>query len=183
MPARTWTGPHPGAGQALPAASSHAGAWTDGTGTVNINSIRLAALPVALLLLSPALVCAPAHGQSLATQKVQRAMDVLRLKPDLASKACLDKLEDLHKMEKVIEEAGESAHNPNLSLAHDIMESDYEDATESCVPDAAKLCAAPGKLASANQKKLCDSLDAIMSVDGSDEGDEVVTPPEGTSSD
>lgn len=167
----------------MPAASSHAGAWTDGTGTVNINSIRLAALPVALLLLSPALICAPAHGQSLATQKVQRAMDVLRLKPDLASKACLDKLEDLHKMEKVIEEAGESAHNPNLSLAHDIMESDYEDATESCVPDAAKLCAAPGKLASANQKKLCDSLDAIMSVDGSDEGDEVVTPPEGTSSD
>ncbi|WP_242621874.1 hypothetical protein [Komagataeibacter xylinus] len=150
---------------------------------VNIKlSLRLAALPVALLL-SSAGFSTLAHGQSLATQKVQRAMDVLRLKPDLASKACLDKLDDLHKMEKVIEEAGESAHNPNLSLAHDVMESDYEDATESCVPDAAKLCASPGPLASANQKKLCDSLDAIMSVDGSDEGDEAVSAPQGTSSD
>lgn len=150
---------------------------------VNIKlSLRLAALPVALLL-APVASSTLAHGQSLATQKVQRAMDVLRLKPDLASKACLDKLDDLHKMEKVIEDAGESAHNPNLSLAHDVMESDYEDATESCVPDAARLCAAPGSLASASQKKLCDSLDAIMSVDGSDEGDEAVAPPQGTSSD
>ncbi|MCE2565602.1 hypothetical protein [Komagataeibacter sp. FNDCF1] len=145
-------------------------------------SLRLAALPAALLL-SPALSCTTAHGQSLATQKVQRAMDVLRLKPDLASKACLDKLDDMHKMEKVIEDASDQAHNPNLSLAHDVMESDYEDATESCVPDAAKLCANPGPLASANQKKLCDALDAIMTVDGSDEGEEMATPPQGTASD
>lgn len=167
----------------LPAESPMPGIWTNGTVTVNINlSLRLAALPVALLL-SPALACTTAHAQSLATQKVQRAMEVLRLKPDMASKPCLDKLDDLHKMEKVIEEASEQAHNPNLSLAHDVMESDYEDATESCVPDAAKLCASPGSLASANQKKLCDALDAIMSVDGSDEGEEAVAPPQGTSSD
>ncbi|WP_242402645.1 hypothetical protein [Komagataeibacter kakiaceti] len=60
---------------------------------------RLAALPVALLLCAP-LPCTPAHGQSLSVQKVQRALGVLRLKPNLASQACLDKLEDLHKMEK-----------------------------------------------------------------------------------
>ncbi|MDT8870654.1 hypothetical protein RAA17_04470 [Komagataeibacter rhaeticus] len=72
-------GPHPRAGQARPAASTHARTWTNGTVTVNINlSLRLAALPVALLL-SPALACTTAHAQSLATQKVQRAMEVLRL--------------------------------------------------------------------------------------------------------
>ncbi|AXY21643.1 hypothetical protein CD178_00841 [Komagataeibacter saccharivorans] len=167
----------------LPAASPMPGIWTNGTVTVNINpSLRLAALPIALLLSSP-LLCAPAHGQSLSVQKVQRALDVLRLKPDLASQACLDKLDDLHKMEKIIEEAGESAHNPNLSLAHDVMTSDYEDATETCVPDAAKFCEAPGSSASANQKKLCNALDAVMSVDGSDEGEEVISAPQGTSSD
>nr|WP_255663244.1 hypothetical protein [Komagataeibacter sp. FNDCR2] len=140
-------------------------------------------MPVALLLCASLLPCPPAHGQSLVVQKVQRALGVLRLKPNLASQACLDKLEDLHKMEKFIDEAGENAHNPNLSLAHDVMTSDYEDATESCVPDAAKVCEAPGSLASPNQKKLCDALDAVMSIDGGDEGEEAISAPQGTSGD
>ncbi|WP_241503282.1 hypothetical protein [Komagataeibacter melaceti] len=162
---------------------SNTGIWTNGTVTVNIKlPTHLAAVSAALLFCAP-LACAPAHGQSLSVQKVQRALAVLRLKPNLASQACLDKLEDLHKMEKFIDEAGENAHNPNLSLAHDVMTSDYEDATESCVPDAAKVCEAPGSLASPNQQKLCDALDAVMSVDGDDEGEEAISAPQGTSSD
>ncbi|MBY4638941.1 hypothetical protein K6L44_02765 [Gluconacetobacter entanii] len=133
------------------------------------------------LVALPAYVCTPAQAQSLATQKVQRAMDVLHFKPDAASQPCLDKLQELHKVQAVIEKASEGNRDPDLSLAHDVMESDYEDATESCVPDAAKLCNGKQFQSDAHFRQSCESLDAVMSIDGSTEGEEMATPPEGSS--
>lgn len=133
------------------------------------------------LVALPAYFYTPALAQSIATQKVQHAMDVLHFKPDAASQSCLEKLQELHKVQAVIEKASEGTRNPDLSLAHDVMESDYEDATESCVPDAAKLCNGKQFQSDAHFRQACESLDAVMSIDGSSEGEEMATPPEGSS--
>ncbi|RBM07954.1 hypothetical protein NJLHNGOC_05680 [Novacetimonas cocois] len=143
---------------------------------------RLVFPTVSVLALLPAYLSAPAMAETLATQKVQRAMDVLQFKPDAASKSCIEKLEELHKMQAVIQKSSESnTRDPDMSLAHDVMESDYEDATESCVPDAAKLCGGKQFQSNARFSQSCESLDALMSIDGSSEGEEMVTAPVGNS--
>jgi len=108
--------------------------------------VRGACLPCALL----ALATVPLHAQDSDTQPgalsrahLGRVLAVLRLQPEAAGQSCLDSLRDLHKTEDQFKALQGKTNNPDLGLAQDVLESDYENSNQICGADADRLCAAP----------------------------------------
>ena len=98
------------------------------------------------LLLLPSL---PAHADDqagsgdLARDQLARVIAVLRLKPEAAGQTCLDALHEAHHTEDQLKTLEGKAKDPDLALAQDVLETNYENAQEVCGADARRTCAAP----------------------------------------
>ncbi|WP_394819047.1 hypothetical protein [Sorlinia euscelidii] len=67
-------------------------------------------------------------------------LDILKVKPDSASDACIATLKELRQTQKALS-SGRYDDNPSdFAIAHDVLESDFENAIQICGADARRLC-------------------------------------------
>ncbi len=83
------------------------------------------------------------QGQSndLTRDQLARVIAVLRLQPAAAGQSCLDALHEAHQTEDQLKVLQTKKNNPDLALAQDVLETDYENAQEICGADANRVCA------------------------------------------
>jgi len=99
---------------------------------------------LAVLLCTRAYAEDPAPSGDLARDQLARVIAVLRLQPAAAGQSCLDALHEVHKTEDQMKILQNKANNPDIALAQDVLETDYENAKEICGADAGRVCAASG---------------------------------------
>jgi len=73
-----------------------------------------------------------------------RDLAVLQIKPDAASDNCVSALKDLHKTQAQITDEEKRTKYQDLPIARDVLDSNYEDATQFCGTDARHLCRTTG---------------------------------------
>jgi len=73
-----------------------------------------------------------------------RDLAVLQVKPDAASQACVSALRDLHKTQDQITYEEKRTKDQDLPVARDVLDSNFEDATQYCGTDARRLCRTEG---------------------------------------
>lgn len=89
-------------------------------------------------------------------QQLDKVLGVLRLKTDAAGHACLEAMKQVHETEEQVKEHQSDATNkPDLSIAQDVLESDYQNSTQLCGADAARVCREDHD---ANLQKPCQNL-------------------------
>lgn len=77
----------------------------------------------------------PARGQ------LDKILIVLRLRMDAAGKPCLDAMAQVHATEEQVKEhTNDSGNHPDLDIARDVLESDYQNGSQLCGADAARVC-------------------------------------------
>nr|WP_254454885.1 hypothetical protein [Acetobacter estunensis] len=88
---------------------------------------------------------AQAAPENVPAAQLNKELDVLQVKPDEASDACISAMRELHDTQKKMpdEEDASSRDASDLAVAHDVLESNYETAIEMCGPDARRLCTTP----------------------------------------
>ena len=102
---------------------------------------RLARCGLLLLFSLPAQADDQGRSDDLAREQLARAIAVLRLKPEAAGQSCLDALHEAHQTEDQLKKLESKAKDPDLALAQDVLETDYENAQEVCGTDARRTCA------------------------------------------
>lgn len=120
---------------------------------------------LAVLFLSGVLAASPAIAQddeeavapSSTTVELQKLVAVLQSDPNATSQPCVDALTELHKTQDTLEAEQKRTNDPDVGVARDVLETDFETAVQSCSPDATALCEKNG-----NDPKLaraCMALD------------------------
>ena len=89
----------------------------------------------------------PAPSGDAAREQLARVIAVLRLKPAAAGQSCLDALHEVHQTEDQVKALQNKANNPDVGLAQDVLETDYENAKEICGADSNRVCTDPGTIA------------------------------------
>ncbi|MDG6094710.1 hypothetical protein LOC54_06245 [Acetobacter sp. AN02] len=96
-------------------------------------------------------------GSVAASGQLQKEMTVLRFNPDETSDSCIHALKEMHETQEKLEKLEDRTNDPDLAVARDVLESDYEAALEMCGPDARRMCeASPGKMADGLKKACAD---------------------------
>ncbi|QEO17012.1 hypothetical protein [Acetobacter vaccinii] len=122
----------------------------------------VAALAIACTLITPAMADEdgpPTPRDNSVNIQLQKELAVLHLKPDAASPACIDALRELHKTQDLLKKHAEEDQNPDLVVAQDILESDFETASERCAPDVRAMCEAPNP--ATDVVKTCEKIDSL----------------------
>lgn len=118
---------------------------------------RVAASAGLAILLSTAVHADdPAPSGDLTRDQLARVIAVLRLQPNAAGQSCLDALHEVHQTEDQVKVLQNKSSKPDLGLAQDVLETDYENAKEICGADAGRVCLAPEKLV--GSEAACKSL-------------------------
>ena len=84
--------------------------------------------------------------------QLDKVLSVLRLQTDAASKACLSAMTNVHDTEQQVKNhTNDTGAHPDLDIARDVLESDYQNGAQLCGADAARVCrgTATGELAHA----------------------------------
>ena len=89
----------------------------------------------------------PVPSGDAAREQLARIIAVLRLQPAAAGQSCLDALHEVHLTEDQVKALQNKANNPDVALAQDVMETDYENAKEICGADAGRVCTGPTAVA------------------------------------
>ncbi|MDE7547937.1 hypothetical protein PY793_08045 [Acetobacter fabarum] len=95
--------------------------------------------------------------------QLQKELAVLHLKPDAAGPACIASLKELHKTQDLLQKDEESSRNQDLTVAEDVLESDFENSIEACAADVEKLCET--HTPSAELRQTCEKIDSLPSKD------------------
>jgi len=69
-----------------------------------------------------------------------KQLAILQQKPDAASEACVNALKELHTTQDQIAKEEQHSKDQDLGVARDVLESDFENATQYCGADARTLC-------------------------------------------
>ncbi|MGI4793653.1 MAG: hypothetical protein ACRYG8_06105 [Janthinobacterium lividum] len=97
---------------------------------------------VAVAVLAGALgSSASADESDSARLQLDKVLIVLRLQSSAASKACLDAMSQVHDTEKQVSvHNNDTGSHPELDIARDVLESDYQNSVQLCGADAARVC-------------------------------------------
>ncbi|MBB2205782.1 hypothetical protein [Gluconacetobacter takamatsuzukensis] len=102
---------------------------------------------LAALFLSGVLAASPAFAQddeeiapSSTTLELQKLVAVLQSNPNATSQDCVDALTELHKTQDMLEAEQKRTNDPDVGVARDVLETDFETAVQSCRPDATAIC-------------------------------------------
>ena len=111
---------------------------------------RLMACGVWIAFIMTSAAHADEQGQSsdLTRDQLARMIAVLRLQPAAAGQSCLDALHEAHQTEDQLKLLQNKKNDPDLALAQDVLETDYENAKEICGADANRVCVASERPAS-----------------------------------
>ena len=99
-------------------------------------------LSIAASLSSAAHADEQAPSGDVARDQLAKVIAVLRLQPAAAGQSCLDALHEVHHTEDQVKVLQNKANHPDLALAQDVLETDYENAKEICGADAGRICTA-----------------------------------------
>nr|WP_246379577.1 hypothetical protein [Gluconacetobacter johannae] len=111
-------------------------------------------------------------GSRAASVQLQKDVAVLQANPDAASSACLDALKELHKTQDMVAAEESRTKDPDLEVARDVLETDFESAAQACAPDAAALCDKGGTSPAPAMAKACAALQTASRTPGGDDEDD-----------
>lgn len=104
------------------------------------------------------LTAASAHADEAAGPRAQldKILAVLRVRTQAASKACLTAMTQVHETEQQVKNhENDSGNHPDLDIARDVLDSDYQNSSQLCGADADRACREnPG----ADVSRLCLAL-------------------------
>ena len=95
--------------------------------------------------------------------QLQKELAVLHLKPDAAGPACIESLKELHKTQDLLQKDEENTRNQDLTVAEDVLESDFENSIEACAADVEKMCESHNP--SPELRAACEKIDSLPSKD------------------
>ncbi|MFW7269739.1 hypothetical protein ACMAUO_17585 [Gluconacetobacter sp. Hr-1-5] len=102
---------------------------------------------LAVLFLSGILAVSPAFAQDddeaaspPTAMQLQKVVAVLQSDPNSTSQSCVDALTELHKTQDTLEAEQKRTNDPDVAVARDVLETDFETAVQSCTADATALC-------------------------------------------
>ncbi|MGI4747382.1 MAG: hypothetical protein ACRYGI_08450 [Janthinobacterium lividum] len=73
--------------------------------------------------------------------QLDKVLSVLRIQTDAASKACLAAMANVHDTEQQVRNhTNDTGAHPDLDIAKDVLESDYQNGAQLCGADAARVC-------------------------------------------
>ncbi|NSL92476.1 hypothetical protein HRJ39_06370 [Acetobacter syzygii] len=130
------------------------------------HAVMASALLAGSLAVSPA---ARADGDETAPRsnvnniQLQKELSVLHMKPEAAGPACIDSLKELHKTQDLLAKEQENSHDQDLTVAEDVLESDFENSIEACAGDVEKLCETHNP--QPELVKACEAIDSLPSKD------------------
>ncbi len=113
---------------------------------MRLNCSPLAWIGLAILLSTNAHAEEQSPSGDVIRDQLARVIAVLRLQPSTAGQSCLDALHEVHQTEDQVKVLQNKTNNPDLALAQDVLETDYENAKEICGADAGRVCAGPGQV-------------------------------------
>lgn len=90
---------------------------------------------------------------------LHKELAVLHFKPEASSNACIDALKELHATQDVLKKEQDDNRTRDLTVAEDVLDSDVENASERCAPDARALCMAPNP--SPALVRACEFIDSL----------------------
>ena len=105
-----------------------------------------------ILLSNMVFISTTAHAEEqvasgdVARDQLAKVIAVLRIQPAAAGQSCLDALHEVHQTEDQVKILQNKANNPDLALAQDVLETDYENAKEICGADADRICVAKDRV-------------------------------------
>lgn len=107
---------------------------------------------IALMSMLACAVSNPVRADETDIGRVQldKVLSVLRIQTDAASKACLSAMANVHETEQQVKNhTNDNGAHPDLDIAKDVLESDYQTGAQICGADAARVCrtGATGELA------------------------------------
>ena len=88
---------------------------------------------------------------------LRKELAVLRLTSKTISTPCVNALKKLHATQNLLKEHEGDDQNPDLAVVEDVLESDFETASERCAVDVRAICQ--------NQKPSKDILKACGKID------------------
>ncbi|MFT8777601.1 MAG: hypothetical protein ABF893_13255 [Gluconacetobacter liquefaciens] len=120
---------------------------------------------LAVLFLSGILAISPAFAQAdddeaaapPTAMQLQKVVAVLQSDPNSTSQSCVDALTELHKTQDTLEAEQKRTNDPDMAVARDVLETDFETAVESCTADATALCEKHGD--APKVARACTALD------------------------
>ena len=73
--------------------------------------------------------------------QLDKVLAVLRVRTQAASKPCLNAMSQVHATEQQVKEhENDTGGHPELDIAHDVLESDYQNSSQICGADADRVC-------------------------------------------
>ncbi|NPD67874.1 hypothetical protein HN018_10895 [Lichenicola cladoniae] len=73
--------------------------------------------------------------------QLDKVLSVLRVQTDAAGKACLSAMANVHESEQQVKaHTNDNGAHPDLDIAKDVLESDYQNGAQICGADAARAC-------------------------------------------
>lgn len=91
-----------------------------------------------------------------ARTQLDRVLAVLRIHSEAASKACLDAMAQVHDTEQqVTAHTNDTGSHPELDIARDVLDSDYQNSLQLCGADAGRVCREKTR---AEADKVCAGL-------------------------
>ncbi len=138
---------------------------------VLVSGFRLYHAAMASVLLAGGLALSPiaraddetAPRSNVNNIQLQKELAVLHFKPDAAGPACIDALKELHKTQDLLQKDEENTHNQDLTVAEDVLESDFENSIEACAADVEKMCESHNP--SPELRTACEKIDSLPSKD------------------
>lgn len=87
------------------------------------------------------ILAAHAQENGPSREQLDRVLTVLRLQQTAASRACLDAMTQVHATERQVKEhENDTGEHPDLDIAHDVLDSDYQNGAVICGADAERAC-------------------------------------------
>ena len=100
-------------------------------------------LPRAVLVAAMAFgaVGAQAQDETASHERLDRVLAVLRVQQAAASRACLDAMSQVHATEQQVKDhENDTGSHPDLDIAHDVLDSDFQNSAVICGADAERIC-------------------------------------------
>ena len=100
-------------------------------------------LPSTVLVVTMAFgaVGAQAQDESASHERLDHVLAVLRVQQAAASRACLDAMSQVHATEQQVKDhENDTGSHPDLDIAHDVLDSDFQNSAVICGADADRIC-------------------------------------------
>ena len=82
-----------------------------------------------------------AQDETASHERLDRVLAVLRVQQAAASRACLDAMSQVHATEQQVKDhENDTGSHPDLDIAHDVLDSDFQNSAVICGADADRVC-------------------------------------------